>query len=121
MLENLFNLIKEHGTDAVINNPAIPNEQNDAVLADATHSVADGLQGVLAGGGLRDLSTAFRARFFDGGAGDRHFRTRRRNGCRQEKHPEDERPDRNRDRLRQRNDVRHTITPYARNHRRSGR
>jgi hypothetical protein len=31
MLENLFNLIKEHSADAVINNPAIPNEKNDAV------------------------------------------------------------------------------------------
>lgn len=59
MLENLFNLIKEHGTDAVINNPAIPNEQNDAVLADATHSVADGLQGVLAGGGLQSILSLF--------------------------------------------------------------
>lgn len=59
MLENLFNLVKEQGTDAVINNPAIPNEQNDAVLADATHSVADGLQGVLAGGGLQSVLSLF--------------------------------------------------------------
>lgn len=59
MLENLFNLIKEHGTDAVINNPAIPNEKNDAVIADATHSVADGLQGVLAGGGLQSVLSLF--------------------------------------------------------------
>jgi len=59
MLKNLFNLIKEHGTDAVINNPAIPNEQNNAVLADATHSVADGLQGALAGGGLQNILSLF--------------------------------------------------------------
>ena len=59
MLKNLFNLIKEHGTDAVINNPAIPNEQNNAVLADATHSVADGLQGALAGGGLHSILSLF--------------------------------------------------------------
>ena len=59
MLENLFNLIKEEGADAVINNPAIPNEQNNAVLADATHSVADGLQGVLAGGGLTNILSLF--------------------------------------------------------------
>ena len=55
MLENLFNLVKEQGSSSVINNPVIPNEQNDAVLADATHSVADGLQGVLAGGGLQNV------------------------------------------------------------------
>lgn len=59
MLKNLFNLIKEHGTDAVINNPAIPNEQNNVVLADATHSVADGLQGALAGGGLQSILSLF--------------------------------------------------------------
>lgn len=59
MLENLLNLIKEHSTDAVINNPAIPNEKNDAVIADATHSVADGLQGVLAGGGLQSVLSLF--------------------------------------------------------------
>jgi hypothetical protein len=59
MLENLFNLIKEQGTDAVINNPAVPNEQNDAVLASATHSVAEELQGTLAGGGLTNILSLF--------------------------------------------------------------
>ncbi|MDB5276931.1 MAG: hypothetical protein JWR61_1886 [Ferruginibacter sp.] len=59
MLENLFNLIKEQSSDAVINNPAIPNEKNDAVIADATHSVADGLQGVLASGGLQSVLSLF--------------------------------------------------------------
>ena len=59
MLENLFNLIKENGVESVINNPVIPNEQNDAVLADATHSVADELQGVLAGGGLQNVLSLF--------------------------------------------------------------
>ena len=59
MLENLFNLVKENSSYAVINNPAIPNEKNDAVVADATHSVADGLQGILAGGGLQKLLSLF--------------------------------------------------------------
>lgn len=59
MLENLFNLIKEQGAEPVINNPAVPNEKNEAVLADATHSVVDGLQGVLAGGGLQNLLSLF--------------------------------------------------------------
>jgi hypothetical protein len=69
MLENLFNLIKEHSTDAVINNPAIPNEKNDAVIADATHSVADGLQGVLAGGGLQSVLSLFSNNNNSGGNG----------------------------------------------------
>lgn len=59
MLENLFNLIKQEGTEAVINNPAVPNEQNDAVVASATHSVADGLQSVLASGGLTKILSLF--------------------------------------------------------------
>jgi len=59
MLENLLKLIKEQGTESVINNPVIPNDQNNAVLADATHSVADGLQGVLAGGGLQEVLSLF--------------------------------------------------------------
>lgn len=59
MLEELFSLIKEQGTEAVINNPAVPNEQNNAVLADATHSVASELQGVLAGGGLQSVLSLF--------------------------------------------------------------
>jgi len=59
MFENLFNLVKEQGTEAVINNPAVPNEQNDAVLASATHSVAEELQGTLAGGGLQNILSLF--------------------------------------------------------------
>ncbi len=59
MLENLFTLIKENSTETVINNPVIPNEQNDAVIADATYSVASGLQGMLAGGGLQDVLSLF--------------------------------------------------------------
>jgi hypothetical protein len=59
MLENLFNLVKEQGTEDVINNPAVPNEQNEAVLASATSSVAEGLQGELAGGGLTNVMSLF--------------------------------------------------------------
>ncbi|MEN9568950.1 MAG: hypothetical protein RL172_181 [Bacteroidota bacterium] len=59
MLENLFNLIKEQGSDAVINNPEVPNEQNNAVLASATQSVAEEFQGVLAGGGLSNIMSLF--------------------------------------------------------------
>lgn len=59
MLENLFNLIKQQGGEAVINNPAVPNEQNDAVIASATHSVAEELQGTLASGGLQNVLSLF--------------------------------------------------------------
>lgn len=59
MLEELFNLVKENSGDAVINNPAIPSEKNDAVIADATHSVAEEFQGILAGGGLQSVLSLF--------------------------------------------------------------
>ena len=59
MLEDLFNLVKSQGQDAVINNPAVPNDQNDAVLASATHSVAEELQGTVAGGGLQNILSLF--------------------------------------------------------------
>ena len=59
MLENLFNLVKEQGAETVINNPVVPNEQNDAVIASATHSVAEELQGTLASGGLQNVLSLF--------------------------------------------------------------
>lgn len=55
MLENLLNLVKELGQDQVVNNPAVPNEHNDAVIAEATHSVASGLQNALANGQGEDV------------------------------------------------------------------
>lgn len=69
MLENLFSLVKEQGLDSVINNPEVPNEQNDAVLASATNSVAGGLQNALASGGLQNVLSLFGNRDNNGGSG----------------------------------------------------
>ncbi len=55
MLDQLLNMVKGLAGDAVVNNPAVPNDKNNAVIADATHSVADGLQGAIAGGGLQSV------------------------------------------------------------------
>ena len=59
MLENLLDLIKQEGKEAVINNPAIPNEKNDEVLAEATSTVAGGLQNLVSGGGLQSILSLF--------------------------------------------------------------
>ncbi len=59
MLDNLFNMIKGVAGDAVINNPAVPNEQNEAVVAEATNTVAGGLQNLVAGGGLESILSLF--------------------------------------------------------------
>jgi len=59
MLEELFNLVKGNAQETVINNPAVPNEQNEAVIASATHTVAEELQNTLAGGGAQNVLSLF--------------------------------------------------------------
>jgi hypothetical protein len=59
MLEELFNLVKGTATDAVINNPDVPNEHNNEVVAEATNTVASGLRNMVAGGGLQNIISMF--------------------------------------------------------------
>ncbi len=59
MFEQISALVKEYGEDAVVNNPAIPNEENNAVLAEATNTITGGMQNMLAGGGLQDIISLF--------------------------------------------------------------
>lgn len=60
MLKELFELVKGHATDTVINNPDIPNDKNDDVVAEATNTVASGLRNVVAGGGLENIIALFK-------------------------------------------------------------
>lgn len=60
MLKELFDLVKSHATDTVINNPDVPNEHNDEVVAEATNTVASGLRNVVAGGGVQSLLDLFK-------------------------------------------------------------
>ncbi len=55
MLKELFELVKGNATEAVINNPDIPNEKNNAVVAEATNTIASGFRNVVAGGGAQSL------------------------------------------------------------------
>ena len=59
MFDELLNLVKANAGDAVINNPAIPNEQNDAVCETATSSIIDKLKGLVGGGGLESITSMF--------------------------------------------------------------
>lgn len=60
MLDNLFDLVKQYAGDAIVNNPAVPNEKNDAVIAETSSSIAGGLQGLLSqGGGLKNILNMF--------------------------------------------------------------
>lgn len=64
MLDKLVELVKSLAGDAVVNNPDVPNEHNDDVVAEATNTVAGGLQNMVAGGGLQNIIS-----MFSGGAG----------------------------------------------------
>jgi hypothetical protein len=59
MLKELFDLVRGSAEQTVINNPDVPNEQNNEVVAEATNTVASGLRNIVAGGGLENLLTMF--------------------------------------------------------------
>ena len=59
MLKELFDLVRGEAKETVIDNPDIPNEQNDEVVAEATNTVASGLRNVVAGGGVQSLLSLF--------------------------------------------------------------
>lgn len=59
MLKELFDLVKGQAADPVINNPDVPNEYNNDVVAEATNTVASGFRNLVAGGGVQNLSSLF--------------------------------------------------------------
>jgi len=59
MLDQLTNLVKQYAGDAIINNPAIPNERNDEAINETSSSIAGGLQNMLSSGGAQDILKMF--------------------------------------------------------------
>ncbi|TAF76112.1 MAG: DUF937 domain-containing protein [Bacteroidetes bacterium] len=59
MLDQLLNLVKEHAGDAIVNNPAIPNQHNDEAINMASSSIFDALKGQASGGGIGNLISMF--------------------------------------------------------------
>ena len=55
MFETIMNLVRQHAGQTVINNPAIPNDQNEGVLQTVTGSILNGLGQQAQGGGLGGL------------------------------------------------------------------
>jgi hypothetical protein len=55
MLEELFNLVKDHSQEDIIQNQAIPNEMNNHAVGMATDSIFSGLQGAMANGGIGSI------------------------------------------------------------------
>lgn len=62
MLDQLMNLVKQHAGDAIISNPAIPNERNNEAIQETTSSIAGGLQNMLKSGNISDLMSMFSGR-----------------------------------------------------------
>ena len=59
MFEQLTQLVQQFGNDAVVKNDAVPNEQNEAVMQEASNSILDGLKNMAAEGNISDLSSLF--------------------------------------------------------------
>ena len=59
MLDQLMNLVKQHAGDAIVNNPAIPNERNEEAIAETSNSIAGSLQNMFSGGGVKDILKMF--------------------------------------------------------------
>lgn len=59
MFEQLTQLVNQFGSDAVVNNPSVPNENNEAVLEHANNSIVDSLKGMVASGNFSDLAGLF--------------------------------------------------------------
>lgn len=69
MLEQLFDLVKQFSGNAVVNNPEVPNDKNNAVVAEATNTIAGGLQNMLSGGGLQSILSLFQGGGSNAGGG----------------------------------------------------
>ena len=59
MFDQLMNLVKQYSGEAVINNPDVPNEQNEEVMSSASGSIMDTLKGMMSGGGAASVLNLF--------------------------------------------------------------
>lgn len=59
MFDQLMNLVKQHSGDAIINNPAVPNEQNEEVMSTTSGSIMDSLKGMMGDGGAASVLNLF--------------------------------------------------------------
>jgi hypothetical protein len=59
MLKNLLELVKENAGEAIIKNPAIPNERNNDAIKVASDSLFKALKGNAKTGGLNSIKDLF--------------------------------------------------------------
>lgn len=65
MLEQLLSMVKDLGQDQVVNNPEVPNEYNNAVMATASESVLGTFQQAISGGQGQELLSMFQGKSDD--------------------------------------------------------
>ncbi|SEI98494.1 hypothetical protein SAMN05216327_105119 [Dyadobacter sp. SG02] len=59
MLEQLFDLVQQNSQQAVVQNPAVPNEHNEEVINTLTSSITGGLQEQVQSGNIGGLMSLF--------------------------------------------------------------
>lgn len=59
MLEELMDLIKQNSQEAVVDNPAVPNDQNAAVMQETGSTIMTTLQSMLASGKANEVMSLF--------------------------------------------------------------
>ena len=59
MLKDIFDLVKGTASETVLNKTSLPAEQNEAVVTEATNTVASGLRNMVAGGGAQNILDLF--------------------------------------------------------------
>lgn len=59
MLENFEQLVRENAQDAIVNNAAVPNEQNEAAIQATSSSIFDTLKAQLASGNVAEIANIF--------------------------------------------------------------
>jgi hypothetical protein len=59
MFEQLTQLAQQFGVESVVNNQAVPNEHNEAVMTEASSSIFLGLQKIVSEGGADQLAGLF--------------------------------------------------------------
>ncbi len=59
MLEELMNIIRQQGQQSVVANPDVPNEQNEAVMQEASASITGQMQDMLQQGGPGAIKNLF--------------------------------------------------------------
>jgi len=59
MFEQLTQLVQQYGGNAVVNNSAVPNEHNEAVISETGNSIFEGLKKMASESGGEQLSSLF--------------------------------------------------------------